>query len=436
MINIFLILLLNLLALWQSVLGILQVCGIKASGHARFALTGSFDNPGPYGGVIAVLCAILGAYVLLNRKNDSVVVKVLVTVSAISCALCAVVLPASMSRAAWLSLGVSAVVLGFREMHLKDWIKANRSLSIAACAVVLVLLVGIFFLKKDSAIGRLHIWHMELRAIAEKPWTGHGKGTVLGVYGETQADYFAQKERPNIVERVAGCPEYAFNEYLRVGVEYGIPAMLSVVGLLMGAVILLLKIRSPFAYGLIAFCVFSFFSYPLSALRVRSAAEKEWESIRYLVTMEMYEDAIEELMPLRDELDDNFRYLYDLGYSLHKVGRYNESDEVLRQGSRFSSDPLFHVIMGKNHEAVGRYEDAEGEYRKAHHMVPGRIYPISLLMNLNIKTGDNADAIRIGRKIKDMYVNEKVLTMRRLHTECLARLDSLENLAESNRKYI
>ena len=84
----------------------------------------------------------------------------------------------------------------------------------------------------------------------------------------------------------------------------------------------------------------------------------------------MYEDAIEELMPLRDELDDNFRYLYDLGYSLHKVGRYNESDEVLRQGSRFSSDPLFHVIMGKNHEAVGRYEDAEGEYLKAYHMVP------------------------------------------------------------------
>ena len=39
----------NVVALWQSALGLLQVFGFKYSGHARFVLTGSLDNPGPYG---------------------------------------------------------------------------------------------------------------------------------------------------------------------------------------------------------------------------------------------------------------------------------------------------------------------------------------------------------------------------------------------------
>ena len=402
------------------------MCGFKASGHARFALTGSFDNPGPYGGVIAVLCAILGAYALLNRKNDALPVKVLVTVSAISCALCAVVLPASMSRAAWLSLGVSAVVLGFREIHLKDWIKANRSLSIAACAVVLVLLVGIFFLKKDSAIGRLHIWHMELRAIAEKPLSGHGKGTVLGVYGDTQAKYFAEKERPEIITKVAGCPEYAFNEYLKIGVEYGIPAMLGVIVVLILVIALLLKYRLPFAYGLIAFCVFAFFSYPLEAVRIKPDVEKKWESIRYLSTMELYEDSVEELAPLYDDLKDNYRYLYDYGYALHKCERYQESTKILKEGAVISSDPMFYNIIGRNYEAMKEYDKARDAYIHAHNMVPCRIYPLVLLMEMYASIGDDKTAMKYGARALQAPYNERhrnMLLLRNRVQECCDTLN-------------
>lgn len=62
---------------------------------------------------------------------------------------------------------------------------------------------------------------MELRAIADKPLTGHGFGKALGAYGDAQAEYFETEERGQERVRIAGCPEYAFNEYLRMGMEFG-----------------------------------------------------------------------------------------------------------------------------------------------------------------------------------------------------------------------
>lgn len=424
----FLILIASIFTLYETSLGLLQIIGVCASSYSNFIMTGSFDNPGPYGGFIAIMLAILGAYVLLNRNVDKWYEKVLVVLSMISCALCMIVLPASMSRAAWLALGVAALVFGLKELNLADWIGKHKRNAIIASVLVLMVMIGVFFIKKDSAIGRLHIWNIELRAIADKPWTGHGKGSVLGVYGDMQAEYFAKKNRPEIIKKVAGCPEYAFNEYLKVGVEYGIPAMLAVIAVLIGSIHLLLKSHSPIAYGLIVFSVFAFFSYPLSAVKIKSEAEKDWESVRYLSGMELYADAADEYAPLYEDLKDNYRYLYDYGYALFKCGRYTESNKILKEGSKISSDPMFYNIMGRNNEALGFFREAESNYWHSNHMVPCRIYPLSLLMNLKIKIGSNQEAIEIGEKISSMQINDKLLSMKRLHKECLSRLDSLKNV--------
>ena len=77
---------------------------------------------------------------------------------------------------------------------------------------------------------------------------------------------------------------------------------------------------------------------------------------------------------------------------------------------------------------MGLYEAAEYCYMYSHNMVPSRIYPLSLLMKMKIRTGSTQEAIAIGEKIQSMHVNDKVLTMRRLQKECLAQLDSLRNL--------
>lgn len=414
-----------MVAICESVLGIYQILSHQHSLFTRFTLTGNFENPGPYGGLIAILLTILAVYVIQNHNAQKWYDKALVILSSISCALCIIVLPASMSRAAWLGLGVAALVFGFKELNLADLLGKHKAFTAIVFIIVLIATAGVFLMKKDSAIGRLHIWHMELRAIAEKPLSGHGKGTVLGVYGDTQAEYFAEKERPEIIVKVAGCPEYAFNEYLKIGVEYGIPAMMGVITALILVIVLLLKYRSPFAYGLIAFSVFAFFSYPSEAIHIKSEAEKEWESIRYLASMELYEDAVEELAPLYDNLKDNYRFIYDYGYALHKCKRYQDSNQILKEGAKISSDPMFYNIIGKNLEAMGLYEEAEQAYLHAHYMVPQRLYPLTLLMRMHIRLGNNNEALRYGRMILDKPVNERHRTMLRLQSDTSHCVDSL-----------
>lgn len=413
------------MAIYECGVGLLQISGLYSSTHAKFILTGSFDNPGPYGGLIAILLTVLGVFVMQNKSGGKWSIKALVILSSVSCALCIIVLPATMSRAAWLALGVTALVFGLKELSLADWIRKHKAVATIATITMLIVMTGVFFMKKDSAIGRLHIWHMELKAIVEKPLTGHGKGSVLGVYGDTQAEYFAEKERPEIITKVAGCPEYAFNEYLKIGVEYGIPAMLGVILVLILLITILLKLQSPLAYGLITLCVFAFFSYPLEAIHIKSDAENDWDSIRYLSSMELYEDAIVELAPLYNDLKDNYRYMYDYGYALHKCKRYQESTDILNEGAAISSDPMFYNIVGKNYEAMGLYEEAEQTYLRAHYMVPQRLFPLTLLMRMHIRLGNNNEALRYGKMILAKPVNERHRSMLRLQADARHCVDSL-----------
>lgn len=415
----------NLLAIYECGVGLLQISGLYSSTHAKFILTGSFDNPGPYGGLIAILLTVLGVFVMQNKSGGKWSIKALVILSSVSCALCIIVLPATMSRAAWFALGVTALVFGLKELSLADWIRKHKAVATIATITMLIVMTAVFFMKKDSAIGRLHIWHMELKAIAEKPLTGHGKGSVLGVYGDTQAEYFAAKERPEIITKVAGCPEYAFNEYLKIGVEYGIPAMLGVILVLILLITILLKLQSSLAYGLITLCVFAFFSYPLEAIHIKSDAENDWDSIRYLSSMELYEDAVEEYAPLCDALNGNYRFLYDYGYALYKCGRHRESIVVLKEGAAMSSDPMFYNIIGRNYEAMGLYQEAESAYLHAHYMVPQRLYPLTLLMRMHIRLGNNSEALRYGTMILGKHINERNRTMLRLKADAKHCVDSL-----------
>lgn len=426
MINVVFIFLCCLVAIHEAGLGILQVIGLKDSGNVNHVITGSFANPGPYGGLIAVLLAVLLAFVWQKRDTGKRYEKVLAHLAMISAALCFIVLPASMSRATWLSFGVAVIVLGFREMRLGEWIRTHRRSSVAICVLLVIMMAGAFLMKRDSAIGRFHIWHMELRAIARNPLHGTGRGTVLGTYGNIQAEYFAEKERSETIVRVAGCPEYAFNEYLKVGVEYGLFAMLAVMTAVLSLIIALLRLRSPAAYGAIALAVFSFFSYPFSLME-RDIPEKDaWQSARMYASIGLYEDYIEEIRHLYPALSGNYRFLYDYGYALYNLGRYDESIDILKEGAKISSDPMFHNIIGRNHEALHRYDDARKSYLHSHQMVPCRLYPLVLLMEMEVHAGQKDQALAVGKKILSMPVNPRNGNMSRLRSRAEACVDSLE----------
>ena len=86
---------------------------------------------------------------------------------------------------------------------------------------------------------------------------------------------------------------------------------------------------------------------------------------------------------------------------------------------------MFYNIIGINLEALGLYEEAEEAYIHAHYMVPQRLYPLTLLMRMNIRLGNDNEALRYGKMILDKPVNERHRTMLRLQSDARHCVDSL-----------
>ena len=444
----------------EAVKCILQLLSIHPSNHDVFALTGHFDNPGPLGGFLSVVGTIAVTYLIINRKWCSKVARCFCWVVV---ALVVVLLPASMSRAAWVACGVAVLMCVLVEFNIGEFIKRHKVLSAVGFVVLVLLVVGSFYLKRDSALGRFHIWKMEMRAILDAPVWGYGQGMALGVYGETQAEYFKNGMGSEQDVAIAGCPEYAFNELLKIGVERGVLAMLLVLIIVLFCIIRLFSVHPPFAYGMQALCIFSLFSYPFSLWQFkvlfalfmavalcnysenrvlagtdrvvsiilvgimlsfsgecydyhksRKEAVEKWKSLGSMAAFDMYEEIAEGLEPLAPVLEDNYRYLYDYGYALHKCGKYIESNDILKKGARISSDPMFHNIIGKNYESMGLYSFAKEKYEYSHYMVPCRLYPLVLLEEVHLKLGAIEEAEKVLDKINRMPVNEKHRSMRDL----------------------
>lgn len=253
------------LAIAESAIGLLQCFGYLPSENNLFPMTGTFKNPGPLGGFVTVGLSVAIPCLFMTRDQKEVGRSCLTKiVSSLAFFLGMIVLPASMSRAAWLALIVALSLFAYKEKKFRLFFKRRRYAIGILIVLLLTFMAATFAIKKDSALGRFHIWNVECKAISKMPLTGYGYNTALGVYGETQAEYFSKKSHSDWAERVAGAPVYAFNEYLKVGIEYGILVMLLFIFILMLSLKSLIKQNSPMAYGMITLCVFAFFSYPFS----------------------------------------------------------------------------------------------------------------------------------------------------------------------------
>ncbi|MCD8184484.1 MAG: O-antigen ligase family protein [Bacteroides sp.] len=259
----------------EAVWGLQQLYGFTASGHARYVLTGSFFNPGSYAGYLAmVLPLCLYHWMVLSDSWGALKVKMKIEKCLAGgvglCILC--VLPATMSRSAWLAAGLSCLWIyggykGWGQRCRDMWHQNKRRVIMVPAGVVVVLVLAgslLFLLKPDSAKGRLFMWKISCRAVVEKPLIGHGVNNFAGAYGEAQEKYFAEGNYARWEEYVAGSPEYAFNEYLRCAVELGLlvtVCLLFIIGICL--IVGKRKQRWGVCGAIISLLIFSFSSYPL-----------------------------------------------------------------------------------------------------------------------------------------------------------------------------
>jgi tetratricopeptide (TPR) repeat protein len=363
-----------------------------------------------------------------------------------------IVLPAAMSRASWLAIIGGCLFVGIIQLwHNKRRIQSLKIYKIRIAVLLLVAgiifiagAIGMYHLKKDSADGRALMWKVALLTAMEHP-AGVGLGNFAGSYGEKQAAYFASGQGTKQEEHVAGAPEYAFNEYLQIGVEMGIVPLLLYPAAVISAIYTGIKRkRTGEAGALFSLSVFAFMSYPYSVLpfvillsfllaSVSSAtpekgikagtgftgitllalsiiviacifnrkpayeAYHDWKEVKMLYNMKMYKDAVGDYKVLEPYLNDRSAFMFEYSQCLSKTGEYEKSNAVIRQAVRISGDPMFFNIMGKNYQALNQLDSAEICFRQATNIIPNRIYPYYLLANLYLQAGDTVKAMAMAQ---------------------------------------
>ena len=362
----------------EAVWGLLQVYGYEPSNHSLYALTGSFYNPGPYSGFLA-MCLPLALHEWLEGR------RIWKHLALVALVLMLVVLPSGMSRSAWLAaLMASGYVWA---MHYPKAIARYWKAFLAGGLLFILLGIGAYHWKKDSADGRLLMWKI---AFTEVPATiGVGWENVAGAYGEAQERYFRQGKGTPQEERVAGAPEYVFNEYLQVGIAWGVPVASAIE--IMIIVLFSWGHRSRqygVCGGLFSLAVFAFSSYPFQflefilaflALLVACALghPKLWVRGLALVLgigLGVYLSA--------NRPTKNARQMFEQAHALHKAGEWQASTDLLKETMKVSSDAMVLNIIGKNFQAMGQPKVAEHWFVRSTHRLPNRIYPYYLLAKL------------------------------------------------------
>lgn len=458
------LLLLALFCGYEIVLGVLQLTGILPGAFTTFVLTGSFNNPAPYSGLlVACICAFL-PHIIENNQPKAIRITLIIEVI-IACSL----LPTAGSRAAILALLVSLLFMGLANETIRQKISKYKILIISG---ILLLSIGGYFLKKTSADGRFFIARRSMSIIASNGVKGEGLANFSRAYGEEKVRYFSKLmsedsddmkwENIRESERM-NCDNvlYAFNDYLQLGVECGAVSMIMFCLICIIAIICSYKSGNNWSYPFISMCVFACFSYPLMTTELRLVfvillslclkpnnidetktykivlfgfsvlfmillVNKREDCFRYIESRGMWkelhnkskgkvDDFVIAADSMFDELCDNIDFLVEYGQYLYMKGDFEKSRSILKICTEVCDDPMLYCYMGDNSLLLKEYDVAENYYKYAFLLQPNRMYPLFGLAGLYHSIGDTTKFNFIYQKINGFVPKketESTLSMR------------------------
>lgn len=454
--------------LYEGVVGVLQVAGIMSSGHALYPATGTFFNPGPCCGFVAMLLP-LAVHHILKPSNRAIVYL------AYLCLFVSLfIMPILMGRTGWV-----AAVIGCGYVYVKHRKPVRTKTGIlAALALVCIGGVALYFLKPASALGRFFLWRLGVSAFVNGPLMGVGWDHVAGAIGAAQENYFGSHP-DSVYASVAGSPEFAFNEFLQIAIAYGIAALIAVVLLFLCSFYVAAKHKE---YGLagavLAAVVVCMASYPLqfreyivafSAMLVatvlmmnklrggvkacvtivvvalccgvthqiaeRQQLARQWQSQRYAYQYRLSACDAQELDSIHAKMRWSKNFLFDYGKVLRNNGRLEQSIAIMQEGVTVSSDAMFLNLIGRNYYDLKQYDIAAEYYCRSITRLPGRLYPYYLLAKLYADSC-SFDAERFSTTYSAaMQLTPKVKSpaIRQMHEELIALNDSIQRLQHEAR---
>lgn len=424
----FLVFVIATIGLLEALLGLSQLYGFAYSHHALFNMTGTFQNPGPYSGFLAIILPIC---LFSAFRNEYYLLRLYYGMCSV---VIFIILPAGMSRSAWLAAFISClgVLIYIYKADICQWLISHRvyskMLSVSIPILLIAALIGMYYIKQDSADGRILMWRVTSDIVRDRPVSGTGLGGFPATYAHAQAEYL---NSATVQEKyVAGCPEYAFNEYLQIAAEQGIFSLLLFLGFLGSLFYYALKSHYLYAIGgLIALGIFAFSSYPfqllefwilficlgvisvsqasLSTINVSLFLKRvfifaailtsiilfvqaktyytpyvKWCRLKVLYSSNNYEAALSGYEPLYPYLRHKPEYLFELGRCYLNTNNPQQAIPIFTEASQLSSDPMIYYLLAKSEQAAGCYSSAESHLLYAIRILPERIYPYYLLVQL------------------------------------------------------
>jgi O-antigen polymerase len=412
---------------------------IAASG---FRMSGSFDNPAGFAAALSV-CFPFALFLVSKKK---IYWRLIGGVAAV---LFIVAVVLSQSRAGVLAIIVIIVIWTIKRFNVK-WLNdcTKRTKIVGSGILVIAILVGLYFVKKDSADGRLLIWKCSTNMILDRPLLGHGVGSFQRDYMLYQADYFRNHPATSSA-MLADIVKHPFNEFLLILVEHGL-----VGGLLLGIFVFILireynrnkSLERFYAMlCLVGMGIFACFSYPLSypfvkliavfcaAFIMQNEAVK-WNipkgifsvlkpavlivSVALLVlTVKMYQDeyywntiaqrslagetrkVLPDYARLYPWMNRNGLFVYNYAAELNYIGEWKQSNKLMTECSGLYNDNDVQLILADNCQQQKQYAEAEEHLKLAYEMIPNRFIPLYRLALLYKKEGKINKANQIARMI-------------------------------------
>ena len=427
-------------------------CVLQAyHGHSLFNLCGTTSGRVELAMCIA-MCIPLILFEFINPKTGSnkKIVGHIYRILILPCFLLSVaLLILSESRTSWLAsiVGCCYVVyvkLTKRDITIKPWQK------FVIITFFCIGSIGLYYLRPNSANGRILIWKVATKEII------HGnitlvprQGNFSTFIGEAQEGYFSKVERSTEEKMLAGAPNYAYNEFLQIFVEWGLVATIV---LLCSVIYVCVKLylsrtlyKTPLVGSLISLAIISFFSYPLRCttslfviliiitisvvLLIKRPCVRKcllfvlipflsccfiWRYRHDFITQKAiaqcrqidlvctYDNSAKYLpcyQRLRHILEKNPEYMLAYAKALYDSEKYELAIRWLHKAQLVSGDPVLHLVEGKCRQKERQIIKAEKLYKKAYYRIPHKIYPLYLLMNLYLEQQNFYQAKEIAEKI-------------------------------------
>lgn len=323
------------------------------------------------------------------------------------------------------------LLIGWKQT--KEIINGHRRLFAVSSVILFFAIAGLALAvnlsKAESGDRRMLIWNVTTKAIIEHPVFGTGMGHFPTTYARTQAAYFTSEFASEAEKRSATYPDFAYNEYLQIGLEFGITGLLLFMLWLAFSLYYGIKHRQMGTSGaLLSLGIFAMYSYSLQLptfwvllifLTVICVTDpkpcrdfpqksypfvgalaavvscvlffgqkncedtyREWKILQKLSDTSQYDVAASGYSSLYPQLAHKADFLLEGAKCFGETDQHAKAIQWLNRAMLLSANPALYYEMAENKQAVGLYDDAERYLLEVTYFLPKRGHSYYLLTKL------------------------------------------------------